>query len=550
MAGVFFNSGLVKIRDFESTIFLFEIEYNVPLLPPYIAAYLGTFNELFFPILLCLGLFTRLASLPLFIMTLVIQFTYLNHITHLYWAFFFLILLVNGGGIYSLDWLFVRAIRPYFPQLFGRGAWAFEGLKRIVVVGGGFAGLNLVRRLAKQPCQVILIDRTNHHLFQPLLYHVATASLAPADVALPLRSLLSRQANCQIILGEVIGIERISKKVRLQDKREIPYDHLILATGAQPSYPIAADQEFWQKTAPSLKTLEGAITIRRRLLMAFEHAENATDEIRCQAALTFVIIGAGPMGVELAAALAELAQRGMERRFHLINPAMARVILLEEQAQILPDLSVEAANKATKYLKELNVDIRLGSKVITIDSQGVKLASGEVIQTLTPLWAGGVGASPVAEWVHSPADAKGRLLVQENLSLPGQEDIFVIGDAALCMGANGQPVPRIARVAIAQGNYLGKYLSQTLRAAQKPFQPFQYRASISYCLSLGRRSALYERQGRSLWGGRLVWWGWSLWHLSRLTAFAHKLSWLIKWVWAYLTYKRNTRLIGLDPPKP
>jgi NADH dehydrogenase/putative oxidoreductase len=332
IASVFFASGLTKIIDFDATIFLFQTEYHVPLLPPELAAWLATATELTCPVLLVIGFCARLAALPLVVMALVINFTYQPHVDHLYWLMLLGLIVLFGPGAWSVDHYVGKLLRRRFPQLDGMSAFSLEGLPRVVIVGGGFGGIAAARALRKTPCRVTLIDRCNYHLFQPLLYQVATASLSPADIATPIRALFRDQHNVRVLLGQVTEIDTAAGAVRMDEAR-VPYDFLVLATGARHSY---FGHDDWAPYAPGLKNIENATDVRRRLLVAFEQAENVDDPSLRHELLTFVIVGGGPTGVELAGAIAELARNGLAREFRSIDPATARVILVQSGPRILP----------------------------------------------------------------------------------------------------------------------------------------------------------------------------------------------------------------------
>ncbi len=439
------------------------------------------------------------------------------------------VLVINGAGRLSLDGRLSRWLRAR------PGSAGATSLPHVVVVGGGFGGVAVVEGLGDSACRVTLIDRRNHHLFQPLLYQVATAGLSPADIATPIREMFRNHDNVRVILGEVTGVDAVQKTVQLHHA-SVPYDYLVLATGAQHSY---FGRDAWSALAPGLKSIDDAINIRRRLLLAFEEAENSDDDDDRQAWLTFVIVGGGPTGVELAGAVVELARSGFTGEFRRIDPIHARVILVEAGERLLAAFPPKLSADAERALSRLGVEILVGSKVEDVEPESVTV-SGSPISARTVLWAAGVMASPAARWLSARADRSGRLIVDTDLSVPGLADVFAIGDTAACSGWNGHGVPGLAPAAKQEGHYV----SQTIRArvAGRPFRKqFRYR-HLGSLATIGRQSAVAEF-GPVWFRGALAWWIWGAVHITFLVGGRNRLVVALEWLWAYLTFRRGTRLI-------
>lgn len=535
VAQIFFLSGLTKIDNFENTVILFQYEYMVPVLPPEWAAFLATLFEILCPVLLAFGLFSRLAALPLIAMTAVIQFTYLDHIDHLYWVILLAITAVRGPGEISLDWLFTRLLQRRYPRDLLPANWDDGGLPHVVVVGAGFGGVAVAKGLEHTACRVTLIDRRNYHLFQPLLYQVATAGLSPADIATPIRELFRSQRNVRTVMGRVTGVDTANREVEIGDER-IGYDHLVLATGARHAY-FGKDE--WEEFAPGLKKVPDATEIRGRILSAFEHAEAATDPAEREAWLTFVIVGGGPTGVEMAGAIAELAHSGMEGEFRHCDPAEARIILVQSAPRLLPPFPEELSQKTKEALEKLGVEVRLGGRVTHIDGDGVRVGD-ESIAARTALWAAGVMASPAAKWLGAEHDRAGRVSVGPDLSVPGHPDIFVIGDTALSDGWAGNPVPGLAPAAKQGGGYVARLLHRRISGRPEP-GPFIYRHAGNLA-TIGRAAAVADL-GRLQFSGAIAWWFWGVVHVMFLGSMRNRISVAVEWIWAYLTFRRSTRLI-------
>lgn len=409
---------------------------------------------------------------------------------------------------------------------------------RVVVVGAGFGGLALAKGLADAPLDLTLIDRRNHHLFQPLLYQVATAGLAPAQIASPIRSVVRGQANTRVILGEVAGIDRARRLVRLSD-RVIPYDILVLATGATHAY---FGHDDWEAFAPGLKTLEDAIDVRRRVLLAFERAELTDDPAERERLLTFVIIGAGPTGVELAGAIAELARRAISCDFRVIQGIRAKVWLVEAGPRVLPAFPPHLSAYAARALEKLGVTVATGRAVTACDALGVELDGSSRIEARTLVWAAGVHASPAGAWLEAERDRAGRTVVGPDLSVAGDPDVFVIGDAAHAEIA-GKPLPGVAPVAKQQGEYLARLIKARLAARPAP-GPFRYKDYGSLA-TVGRQAAVVAI-GRASLKGFIAWLFWGAAHVYFLIGFRNRVAVTLDWLWAYITFDRGSRLITGD----
>jgi NADH dehydrogenase/putative oxidoreductase len=491
--------------------------------------------------LLAAGLCTRVAALPLLAATAAATMHAVSN-EYVCWMLLLLIL-ASGPGVLSLDALLGAASRHHwFTAMTGGGA-AAQALPRIVIVGGGFAGVAAARALRNTRCDITLIDRHNYHLFQPLLYQVATASLSPADIATPIRALFRGQDNARIVLGLVQSVDTGNRLVTTRDGQSVPYDSLILATGARHAY---FGHDDWETAAPGLKTLDDATSIRRRLLLAFEQAETTADIAAREALLTFVIIGGGPTGVELAGAIAELARNGLTHEFRAIDPAQARVMLIQSGDRLLPTFPPSLSAAALRALQKLGVEVCLGRAVDAVDAQGVTLG-GQRIACATSFWAAGVAASAAAAWLGAPADRAGRLIVAPDLTVPGHPDIFAVGDTAAVNAWNGQPAPGLAPAAKQAGHYAASVIRARLAGKQAP-APFRYRHGGSLA-TIGRREAVAEF-GRVRIDGALAWWIWGVVHVLFLSSARSRLVVGVQWFWAYLTFGRGIRLITGDTARP
>jgi NADH dehydrogenase len=411
----------------------------------------------------------------------------------------------------------------------------------VVVVGAGFGGLNTVRALRRARVRVTLVDRRNHHLFQPLLYQVATAALSPADIAYPVRSIVRRQRNAAVLLAEAVAVDRAARELVLSDGR-LPFDYLVLATGARHAY---FGHDAWEKNAPGLKTLEDALEIRRRILLAFERAEREPDEPRRRALVTFVIVGGGPTGVELAGAIGEISRQVMVSDFRAIDPREAQIVVLEAGPRILPSFPEDLALEAQESLRALGVEVRTGCAV-TAMGNGFVEADGTKIAAATILWAAGVRASPLAATLGAPLDRVGRVLVERDLSIPGDANVFAIGDVAAFPHQTGAPLPGVAPVAIQQGRHVAENVRRDL--AGEPRRPFHYRDRGSLAV-VGRARAVAQF-GRFKLTGFLAWLGWSFIHILFLIGFRNRALVLFEWAWAYFTYQRGARLITGSIERP
>lgn len=422
-----------------------------------------------------------------------------------------------------------------------------------MIIGGGFGGLYAAKALCNSPIHVTLIDRRNFHLFQPLLYQVAMAGLSPGNIAAPLRSILGRYENIDVLMGEVVDILPSQKQVRLKDGFAIDYDHLIVAAGASHSY-FGNDQ--WADVAPGLKTLEQALDIRRRVLSAYEAAECEFDLEKRRALLTFVVVGAGPTGVELAGALGEMAHYTLQGEFKNIDPADAQVLLVEGSERVLPPYTKDLSQRAQEQLERLGVTVHTNTFVTDIGDEAVTLREGENVRQVasrTVLWAAGVQASPLGKILHEATgaalDKAGRVEVGADLSLATFPEIYVIGDLAYCLDEDGHPLPGVAPVAMQQGRYVANLLQtryQADGAALVAETPFVYQDKGSMA-TIGRASAV-AHIGRLRFSGLLAWLAWLFVHLLFLAEFSNRLLVFVQWAWNYITYKRGVRLIVGDGP--
>ena len=410
----------------------------------------------------------------------------------------------------------------------------------VVIVGAGFGGLTAAKGLATAAVEVTLIDRENHHLFQPLLYQVATASLSPAEIAWPVRGLVRRQRNTRVLLGEVTGVDRERHVVNMAE-REIPYDFLVLATGATHAY---FGNDGWAVHAPGLKSIDDATEIRCRLLIAFERAELENDAEERQRLLTIVIVGGGPTGVEMAGAIAELARKALAADFRTFDPKDTRVLLIEAGPRLLPTFPEDLSRYAGRALRSLGVEVWLGRAITGCDAAGVMLGE-ERLPAGTVIWAAGVAASSAAAWLGVEADRAGRVKVDARLTAPGSDDVFVIGDTSLTLDANGESLPGLAPVAKQQGAYVAEVIKARL-AGKAHAPPFRYR-DRGKLATIGRRAAIIAF-GRLRLTGWLAWWIWGIAHIYFLISLRNRLIVAMQWLWSYVTFERGARLItGMNP---
>ncbi|HXU72647.1 MAG TPA: NAD(P)/FAD-dependent oxidoreductase [Polyangia bacterium] len=419
-------------------------------------------------------------------------------------------------------------------------------MKHVVIIGGGFGGLYCARALADAPVRVTLLDRRNHHLFQPLLYQVATAALNPADIAQPIRAIVRKQPNIEVLLAEAKSIDAAGRRVLLDDGNALDFDYLVVATGATHSY-FGHDE--WEAMAPGLKTVEDAIEIRKRILSAFEEAESARDAKVQREWLTFVVVGGGPTGVELAGAISEVAFHALTRDFRRIDPRQARVLLLEGTPHLLGAYPDVLQQKARKQLGQLGVQVHTEARVTGIDDSGVTVhfKSGEErITARTVLWAAGVAASPLARSLGVPLDRAGRVLVTPTLNAPGFEHVFVIGDLAAVKQENGQLVPGVAPAAMQEGRYAAQAIVDLVH--EKPIfaHPFSYLDKGSLA-TIGRKKAVADLPGHVRLSGLIAWLAWLFIHIFFLIGFRNRILVIIEWAWQYLSFKRGSRLITGPP---
>jgi NADH dehydrogenase FAD-containing subunit/uncharacterized membrane protein YphA (DoxX/SURF4 family) len=446
----------------------------------------------------------------------------------------FAVLIIQGGGRFSLDQAVRNFVDKHLPASM-RDPRALEGLPRVVIVGAGFAGVSCADALKNVAVSVTVIDRVNYHLFQPLLYQVATAALSPGDIATPVRQLFRDAFSIRVLLGTVSGVDCRARRVTT-DANAIPYDYLVIATGATHSY---FGKDSWAPYAPGLKGIGDALEIRRRILTAFERAEATNDANERAALLTFLIIGGGPAGVELAGAIAELARFGMAKEFRTFDPARARVILVQSAPRLLPAFPEVLSAIAQRSLEKLGIEVLLSSRADSIDGEGV-LVGEKRIAAKTVLWAAGVAASPAAKWLEADADSAGRIRVGPDFSVKGIPDVFAIGDTAAINAWNGQPAPGLAPAAKQAGAYVGRLIRAKIEGRAAPLD-FKYR-HLGSLATIGRKAAVVDFGAIKLWGAP-AWWLWGLVHVSFLVGLRNRLSTMINWFWAYLTYGSGIRLI-------
>ncbi|HWS64093.1 MAG TPA: FAD-dependent oxidoreductase [Steroidobacteraceae bacterium] len=485
--------------------------------------------------LMIVGLATRWVAVILVFGSVVAPMMNTGLTTDSFGTMVFAMIAILGAGPAALDQLIARSLARRFPQLEGKPSFAVDSAPKVVIIGGGFGGLSCASALRKAPVSITLIDRGNFHLFQPLLYQVATAALSPGDIAAPIRPLFRDAFNARVLLGTVTGVDLEKRCVQISDQR-VDYDYLVIATGATHSY-FGKDQ--WQPYAPGLKRVEDATEIRRRLLMAFERAEATEDENERAALLTFLIVGGGPTGVELAGAIAELARFGMEKEFRRFDPASARVVLVQSGPRILPSFPESLSTVAHRSLTRLGIEVLLDSRVDGIDANGVSV-SGKRIAARTVLWAAGVMASKAAQWLGVPADNAGRVKVDQYLNAEGQSSVWVIGDTAASNGWAGKPVPGLAPAAKQGGQYVAGMIRAQVEGRTRP-APFAYR-HLGSLATIGRKSAVADFGWIKIWGAP-AWWLWGFIHVGFLVGMRNRVSTMVNWFWAYLTFGGGIRLI-------
>jgi len=409
----------------------------------------------------------------------------------------------------------------------------------IVIVGGGFGGISAAKALRKTNCNITLVDKRNHHLFQPLLYQVATAALSPGDIAVPIRAIFGSDKNIRTVLGEVISIDKTNNRLHLADDSSIDFDYLILAPGAIYNY---FGNEDWKNHAPGLKTLKNALSVRERILISLEEADKLDDPQTRKKYLTYAVIGAGPTGVEMAGAIAEIAKRNMMRDFRNINMEETEVFLIEAAGNVLNGYPEDLSNKAKSDLEEMGVIVLLNNPVKSIREDGVELEDS-FIETPNIIWAAGVKASPLLGSLDCDLDKMGRAVVEEHLNIPDHDSIFVIGDAAHVKDEDGQPLPALAPVALQQGKYLAKLIKK--RESGKKASPFNY-VDKGTMATIGRAKAVADIRGLKF-SGFVAWMLWSVIHIFFLIGFRNRFRVFAEWVWHYLTFKRGVRLITDEP---
>lgn len=659
LAQIYWVSGILKVLDWDQALILAADQAPAGWLAPVTAAYIGAIIQLIAPVLLAFGLLTRFAALPMALLAITVEFTYLSTPVHHYWALLFGWYVVMGAGPLSIDHLLARGVSdsaiplaspiarfcagltthagPFYGLLLrvwlavilvraalgwigaggpdlavgviqialalclaagfltrtaawilivmigtmylmgtahghhhywagllailavcGAGPLALDRLLRnraerwseekqaaieetyerrphVVIVGAGFGGMAAARGLAECPCRMTIIDRRNYHLFQPLLYQVATAGLSPANIAAPIRELFRHQRNVRVLLGRVTDIDVEAQEVKMGDAG-IGYDYLVVGTGARHNY---FGKDHWEEVAPGLKKIDDATDIRHRILLAFERAENSDDPDQQAAHLTFIVVGGGPTGVEMAGAIAELASHGMQRDFRNINPTTARIILVQAGDRLLPPFPPSLSEKTKEQLEDLGVEVMLNARADDIDGDGITIGD-ERIPAKTVIWAAGVIASPAAKWLGAEADRAGRVMVGDDLSVPDHGNVFVIGDTCHSLSWNGNPMPGVAPAAKQCGTYVAKVISAKIRGA-KPPKPFRYNHAGNLA-TIGRKAAVADLGWLKL-SGSPAWWFWGAVHVFFLAGMRNRAQVMMEWFWAYLTFRRSTRLI-------
>ncbi len=506
-----------------------------PALVARTAAPLAGAPALALALLIGVGLGLRPAAVALALLALGMQMMEPAHLDNVHYLVLVLAsLALSGAGELSLD-AALRTLLGRFARPESLRGLPLQELPRVVIVGAGFGGMACAQALRHTPVSITLIDQHNYHLFQPLLYQVATTGLSPGDIATPIRALLRDQANARVLLGEVTGVDPAGRSVLIGERR-IPYDYLVIATGASHSY---FGRDDWGPHAPGLKRIEDATEIRSRLLLAFERAEAAEDPAERAALMTFLIVGAGPTGVELAGALAELARYGMQKEFRELDPASARVLLVQSGPRILPAFPEELSARAETALRRLGVEVLTNSRVEEIDEGGVRV-SGTRIVARSVFWAAGVVASPAARWLGTASDRSGRVTVDPDLSVPGLVNVFAAGDTAASNAWNGQPVPGLGPAAKQAGHYVARVIRARVAGRADP-APFRYR-HLGSLATIGRKAAVADF-GFVRLSGTLAWWLWGLVHVFFLAGVRNRISVMLDWAWAYVTYRSSTRLI-------
>ena len=538
LAGIAGLMGYAAFAGMDASAFAAANRYGFTLMDPSTGLLALAGSMVFAAGLLAIGAAARLCAiyLALILLALLIGAQDSGHFNFMILALLFLA--TAGPGLISIDHIFKGMVRRAYPGLIASADW-LANAPHVVVVGGGFAGIAAALGLRHARANVTLVDRRNYHLFQPLLYQVATATLSPSDIATPIRTLTRDVPNCRVALGRVTDVDTEGQAVCIDEKR-IPYDYLVLATGAKHSY-FGKDQ--WEPFAPGLKKIDDATEVRREILLAFETAETTDDPAERVRLMTFVIVGGGPTGVELAGAVAELARQGMADEFNAIDPADSRIILVQSAPRVLPAMPERLSDKARVALERLGVDVRTGGRVEEIDDRGVVVA-GERIDAGTVIWAAGVAASPAGRWVDSERDRAGRVVVNPELTVGDHENVYAIGDTAACDNGAGAPLPGLAAVAKQQGQFVAKRLRAQIEGKSLP-GAFRYR-DFGSMATIGREKAVADLRGLQL-SGTLAWWLWSVVHVAFMADARNRLSVILDWTWSYLTFSRRIRLITGGP---
>ncbi len=417
-----------------------------------------------------------------------------------------------------------------------------SAVARVVIVGAGFGGLAAAKALARSPVELTIIDRYNYHLFQPLLYQVATASLSPGEIAQPIRSILRGQANARVLLDEVTGVDGVRRSVRTAGGSSVPFDYLLIATGARHSY---FGKDAWEAVAPGIKTVDDATRLRSKILLAFERAEGETDAARREALLTFVIVGGGPTGVEMAGAIAELARRSIVADFRSIMPESSRIVLVEAGPRLLPSFPASLSEEAKTSLEKMGVEVRLGQAVTDITDDHVMIGA-TALPTKTVTWAAGVRASAAGEWLGASCDRAGRVIVSSDFSVPGHESVFVVGDTAAFNGPDGKMLPGVAPAAKQAGAYVAHLIDAKVRGRALPHS-FRY-SDYGNLATIGHSKAVADF-GWARFKGLFAWLLWSVVHVYFLIGFRNRFIVALSWAWSYLTYQRGVRLITGSPDR-
>lgn len=542
IAAVLYIAGHTAMESMEITPYFQFLAYQ-----PHLSILRGMQENIWVDVLcgigaLCIacGFATRIVSIAsLIILAIITQHLAVSEIQKaefLYWIMLLTILCFAGPGKYSLDGILRHTLSKAFPQLDGDHKANLSKAPHVVIIGAGFGGVAAAKALRTTACRVTLIDKHNYHLFQPLLYQVATASLSPSDIATPIRALFRDQDNVRIMLNEVTGIDKAQQQVMLADGKSLSFDYLVIATGARHSY-FGKDE--WAAFAPGMKRVEDAIAVRAKLLSAFEAAENSDDPLEQQRLMTFVIVGGGPTGVELAGALAELAHTGMQDEFRRIDPKKAKIYLVEAGPRVLAVMPESISHYTKGALERLGVTVLTGGRVETIDASGV-IINGNRIESLNVIWAAGVQASAAAQWLAVEADRSGRAKVNKDLTVPGAPNIYAIGDTVYAEVWNNKPMPGLAPAAKQSGQFAARHIRARIEGAS-PAKEFNYKHYGSLA-TIGRKSAVADF-GRVKMQGPIAWWFWGAVHVMFLANLQSRISVVVEWFWAYVTFKRSTRLI-------